>query len=478
MKGLVAALLVALAALAAFAPARARADEKPEEALRARRGGAPAGRVRRRDRHLRGARRPGLRPPRRELRSGRRVRHALSARRPIAPGDLGRAAAAFEEALLLRPGDRDADAALDLVRAEVTRRRARRTKDAIDVRPTLDRVIVGLAGEQTWGLAAFAASLALALGLVLRPRAGRAHIAGSILVPTAIVALAALVPLAWGAHALRLSTRPGVIVATEVYLTDDGGPRARRRSRARGGVGRGRASAAARSCTCAGARPRDGCPRRTSACSPSHERAFGPGGCARVGGVWVRRAAIRPVPAYRAGAAASPRDGRGAARRGRRAGARAARRRVLALRTDAARAGRAHLEDAERPARRDGARARLLPHARDLARVRQRVPRRPRRGDRDGARRRGGGAPARRADPALAIRPRPSTRTTSSRWSSPTCSPSCTSTSTRRSRPTPTRSTSTTSTRIYHVVLIEVLALSYAVRAPANWAMPVPEFSA
>ena len=31
---------------------------------------------------------------------------------------------------------------------------------------------------------------------------------------------------------------------------------------------------------------------------------------------------------------------------------------------------------------------------------------------------------------------------------------------------------------IYHVVLVEVLALSYAVRAPANWAMPVPEFSA
>jgi hypothetical protein len=31
---------------------------------------------------------------------------------------------------------------------------------------------------------------------------------------------------------------------------------------------------------------------------------------------------------------------------------------------------------------------------------------------------------------------------------------------------------------IYHVVLVEVLALSYAVRAPANWVMPVPEFSA
>ncbi len=31
---------------------------------------------------------------------------------------------------------------------------------------------------------------------------------------------------------------------------------------------------------------------------------------------------------------------------------------------------------------------------------------------------------------------------------------------------------------IYHVVLVEVLALSYAVQAPSNWVAPVPEFSA
>lgn len=135
-------------------------------------------------------------------------------------GDLGRAAAAFEEALLLHPGDHDADVALDLVRAEVTRRRARHAKDAVDVRPTLDRVLVGLAGEETWGLFAFAASLLLAAGMVLRPRPGRAHIAGSILVPTAAVALLVFIPLAWGARSLRLRTRPGVVVAAEVHLSD------------------------------------------------------------------------------------------------------------------------------------------------------------------------------------------------------------------------------------------------------------------
>jgi hypothetical protein len=91
------------------------------------------------------------------------------------------------------------------------------------VRPTLDRVVVGLAGEETWGLAALAASVSLAAGMMLRRGGGRAHIAGSILVPTAIVAVLVLVPLAWGARALRLSTRPGVVIAAEARLTDDQG---------------------------------------------------------------------------------------------------------------------------------------------------------------------------------------------------------------------------------------------------------------
>lgn len=140
------------------------------------------------------------------------------------PGDLGRAAAAFEEALRLRPGDADADRALDAVRGEITRRRSRRAKDAVDVRPTLDRVIVGLASEQTWGAAALAASLLLAAGMVLRRRpAGPAHVAGSVLAPAALVALLALAPLTYAARQLRLTTRAGVIVVPEVYLADETG---------------------------------------------------------------------------------------------------------------------------------------------------------------------------------------------------------------------------------------------------------------
>ncbi len=141
------------------------------------------------------------------------------------PGDLGRAAAAFEETLLLRPGDPDADHALDLVRAEVTRRRSKKNKDAIDVRPTLDRMLIGLATERSWGIAAMACSLLLALGLVFRLRyaTGSRHVAGSVLALVSVLGLAAFVPLTYGARWLRLETRAGVIVIPEARMADESG---------------------------------------------------------------------------------------------------------------------------------------------------------------------------------------------------------------------------------------------------------------
>ncbi len=139
-------------------------------------------------------------------------------------GDLGQAAAAFEETLLMRPNDSAAEQALDTVRAEVTRRRSRKAKDSIDVRPTLDRLVVGLGSEHSFGLAAVAASILFTIGLFLRRKPqGPAHVAGSILAPTALAAMLALVPLTYKARDLRLNTRPGVIVAPEVYFTDENG---------------------------------------------------------------------------------------------------------------------------------------------------------------------------------------------------------------------------------------------------------------
>ncbi len=136
-------------------------------------------------------------------------------------GDLGRAAAGFAEALLLRPEDHEAEAALDLVRAEVTKRRSRRAKDDIIVRPSLDRLVLGLASEETWSWAAMSASTLLALGLLLRRKqTGLVHVAGSVLAPVALLALAGFVPLALGARWLREHRRPGVIVVPEASLVN------------------------------------------------------------------------------------------------------------------------------------------------------------------------------------------------------------------------------------------------------------------
>jgi hypothetical protein len=140
------------------------------------------------------------------------------------PGDLGRAAAAFEEALLLRPGDRDAEHALELVQAEVARRGARRGKDVLTERPPLDRLLVGLASERVWAISAAVVALLLAAGLVLRSRKSRPwQIAGRVLSPVAFVALVGLLPLYLGARRVRLNSQPAIVVAPEVFLADERG---------------------------------------------------------------------------------------------------------------------------------------------------------------------------------------------------------------------------------------------------------------
>lgn len=140
------------------------------------------------------------------------------------PGDLGRSAAAFEEALTLRAKDGDAEHAIDLVRGEVARRRSRRGKDAVLARPTLDRVIVTLARERSWALAAVIAAFLLGLGMVLKSRpAGTAKLAGTLLVPACAIAVLIFMPLYLGARHLRLDRRPAVLVVREAHLSDESG---------------------------------------------------------------------------------------------------------------------------------------------------------------------------------------------------------------------------------------------------------------
>lgn len=144
------------------------------------------------------------------------------------PGDLGRAAASFEEVLLMRPGDDDAAQALELVRGEVARRRSQRGKEVVRVSPTIDRIVVGWASERTWGIAAIVASCLLSLGLVLRRRSpGPLHVTGTLLVPLGLVAVLMLIPLYYGARQLRETTKQGVVVVRETSLSDeDGEPQA------------------------------------------------------------------------------------------------------------------------------------------------------------------------------------------------------------------------------------------------------------
>ena len=158
------------------------------------------------------------------------------------PGDLGRAAAALEETLLLRADDRDAETALELVRAEVARRRARSGSSTdVDARPTIDRAVFGFASEWTWSILAALSSLLLTAGLVLRvvaaqiadagagatmremPYEGAIHLASTIAVPIGAACLLVFALLAAGARELRLTTNDGVIVAPEAHLLTEKG---------------------------------------------------------------------------------------------------------------------------------------------------------------------------------------------------------------------------------------------------------------
>jgi len=159
------------------------------------------------------------------------------------PGDLGRAAAALEETLLFRPDDREAESALDLVRAEVARRRARSGSSTdVESRPTLERAMLGIASEWTWSLLAVLASMLLTAGLVLRSFASSAsdegrgearasdtahegvlHLASTIAIPIGGACLLVFACLAAGSRHLRLTTREGVVVAPEAHLVTEKG---------------------------------------------------------------------------------------------------------------------------------------------------------------------------------------------------------------------------------------------------------------
>ncbi|HEY6081262.1 MAG TPA: hypothetical protein VIW29_20750 [Polyangiaceae bacterium] len=140
------------------------------------------------------------------------------------PGDLGRAAAALSEVLLLRPADPQAERALEAVQSEIARRHSRQAESVL-VRPRLGRAIAALVSEQTWALLAALGSLVTAAGLVARRLAVHPlpRLAGAVAIGVGATALAAFGAGAYAAMRFRTTSQPAVIVVPEARLSDERG---------------------------------------------------------------------------------------------------------------------------------------------------------------------------------------------------------------------------------------------------------------
>jgi hypothetical protein len=156
----------------------------------------------------------------------RGVAYVVRARSPEArAGDFGRAAAGFSEALSLRPGDAGAERALQRVREEIARRRAREGAEPIATEPSLARAVVGLLSEGAWGSLAALGSLLLSVGLVLRlfSRTANPQLAGAIAGSIGAVLLLVTGSLAAAAGHYRRTSQPAVVVVSQARLLDDHG---------------------------------------------------------------------------------------------------------------------------------------------------------------------------------------------------------------------------------------------------------------
>lgn len=141
------------------------------------------------------------------------------------PGDLGRAAAALSETLLLRPDDPAASEALRLVREEIGRRRARQGAQQVSVSPSLARSAVAILGESSWAILAGLGSFLLTTGLALRLWWQRAttRLSGGVLALLGGSLLVVCTAFALGARYFRTTSRPAVVVSSEARLLDEGG---------------------------------------------------------------------------------------------------------------------------------------------------------------------------------------------------------------------------------------------------------------
>ncbi len=141
------------------------------------------------------------------------------------PGDLGRAAAALEETLLLRPGDSQAAHALVRVREEIARRRTHEGDSPVTATPSIARAVAGLLPEDLWAFGAALGSLLLTGGLIARRLSKRPHVAlgGAISIGVGTLLLALGGGLAAAARHFRVTSRPAVVVVDQARLLDAAG---------------------------------------------------------------------------------------------------------------------------------------------------------------------------------------------------------------------------------------------------------------
>jgi hypothetical protein len=142
--------------------------------------------------------------------------------RSARPGDLGRAVAALEEYTRARPGDSVAERAVEALRSEIARRRARSGSTPMDQGPSLGRAVVGLAPENVWALIAAAGASLLTLGLGAKRLFSRrsVEIAGAVAIVVGLVLGSLGSLLTWAAARYRRTSEPAVVVVPEARLLD------------------------------------------------------------------------------------------------------------------------------------------------------------------------------------------------------------------------------------------------------------------
>jgi hypothetical protein len=140
-------------------------------------------------------------------------------------GDFGRTVGALAETQLLRPGDAEAEQALERVHAEIARRRAREGRDQVTARPSLARAVTGLAPENVWALLAALGSLLLSAGLLLRWLSTRStwRLGATLALAIGGVLLVTFGGLTAAARRFRSISDPAVVVVQEARLLDENG---------------------------------------------------------------------------------------------------------------------------------------------------------------------------------------------------------------------------------------------------------------